>query len=101
MPPSGEWLLDQCDFRCTLLSDNNIVILFIVLGVCLPGRESRFLEPLVDDWKSLVKDFCQDVHGILREKPFAFWGHRLANNVKILQIKAITYGQLPHKCLID
>ena len=46
-------------------------------GVCLPGRESRFAEPfIVDDWKSLLKDFCQDAHGILKEKPFAFWGHR-------------------------
>jgi len=43
----------------------------------LPGRESRFVEPfIVDDWKSLLKDFCKDVHGILKEKPFAFWGHR-------------------------
>jgi len=49
--------------------------------VCLPGRESRFLEPLVDDWKSLVKDFCQDVHGILRGKPFAFWGHSLGAGI--------------------
>ncbi|KAJ7387096.1 hypothetical protein OS493_004060 [Desmophyllum pertusum] len=49
-----------------------------VHGVCLPGRESRFLEPFnVNNWKSLLKDFCDDVHGILKEKPFAFWGHSL------------------------
>lgn len=46
-------------------------------GVCLPGRESRFSEPFNTDWKSLVKDICEDVQGILREKPFVLWGHRL------------------------
>ncbi|XP_020601729.1 S-acyl fatty acid synthase thioesterase, medium chain-like [Orbicella faveolata] len=53
-----------------------------VHGVCLPGRESRFVEPfIVDDWKSLLKDFCKDVHGILKEKPFAFWGHSLGAGI--------------------
>ena len=58
-------------------------------GVCLPGRESRFVEPfIVDDWKSLLKDFCKDVYGILKEKPFAFWGHRF---VLYLSMKRV-YG---------
>lgn len=58
-----------------------LTILLTVHGVCLPGRESRFSKLPVTDWKSLVKDFCQDVHEILREKPFAFWGHRLVADI--------------------
>ena len=54
-----------------------VFVLSTVYGVCLPGRESRFSEPFKTDWESLVKDICQDVQGILREKPFALWGHRL------------------------
>ncbi|KAM7443618.1 hypothetical protein ABFA07_007694 [Porites harrisoni] len=52
-----------------------------VYGVCLPGRESRFSEPFKTDWESLVKDICQDVQGILREKPFALWGHSLGGGI--------------------
>ena len=72
-------------FNCTELT------LSTVHGVCLPGRESRFVEPfIVDDWKSLLKDFCKDVHGILKEKPFAFWGHRFVLYNIILSIKLQT-----------
>ena len=65
-------------FYCSYIIFGLVVfVLFTVYGVCLPGRESRFSEPFNTDWESLVKDICQDVQGILREKPFALWGHRL------------------------
>ena len=51
--------------------------------MCLPGRESRFVEPCYTSWTDLVQDFSKDVHEFLKEKPFAFWGHRSIFNLII------------------
>ncbi|XP_041371014.1 S-acyl fatty acid synthase thioesterase, medium chain-like [Gigantopelta aegis] len=48
-----------------------------VVGITLPGRESRFKEPCDYTVQSLVDEISAAIHEYCKRKPFAFWGHSL------------------------
>lgn len=47
-----------------------------VLSVRLPGRESRAREPFFTHMQQLVDEAVAALLPLLREKPFALFGHR-------------------------
>lgn len=48
-----------------------------VYGVCLPGRETRYQEPLCNDLDKLLDDITYSIDKICAGKPFALFGHSL------------------------
>lgn len=48
----------------------------IVYAVRLPGRESRVKEPFHQSMQQVVEEVVTVLLPVLREKPFALFGHR-------------------------
>lgn len=48
-----------------------------VHGVCLPGRESRFKDPMYQSLQQLLDNVTDAIHSCCKGKPFAMWGHSL------------------------
>lgn len=48
----------------------------IVYAVRLPGRESRVKEPFHRSMQQVVEEVVTVLLPVLREKPFALFGHR-------------------------
>jgi len=57
-------------WRSRLPADTELVL------VCLPGREQRFGEPLIDTINGMV-DAIHDAIGPLTDKPYAFFGYSM------------------------
>lgn len=49
---------------------------FVVLAVKLPGRESRAKEPFFENMQQIVDEVISVLLPLLKEKPFALFGHR-------------------------
>lgn len=47
-----------------------------VLSIRLPGRESRAKEPFFENMQQIVDEFVGTLLPLLKEKPFALFGHR-------------------------
>lgn len=54
--------------------------LFVVLAVKLPGRESRAKEPFFENMQQIVDEVISVLLPLLKEKPFALFGHRYGEN---------------------
>ncbi|XP_055891394.1 S-acyl fatty acid synthase thioesterase, medium chain-like [Biomphalaria glabrata] len=48
-----------------------------VIGVCLPGRETRYQEPCCSDAKQIIDWIVKTIHDEYFDKPFAFFGHSM------------------------
>lgn len=48
----------------------------VVLAVKLPGRESRAKEPFFENMQQIVDEVISVLLPLLKEKPFALFGHR-------------------------
>lgn len=53
---------------------------FVVLAVKLPGRESRAKEPFFENMQQIVDEVISVLLPLLKEKPFALFGHRYGEN---------------------
>lgn len=53
-----------------------------VLAVTLPGRESRAKEPFFHSMQQIVDEVIGTLLPVLKEKPFALFGHRYDNNMQ-------------------
>lgn len=51
-----------------------------VFAVKLPGRESRAREPFFHNMQQIVDEVIGVLLPLLKEKPFALFGHRYDNN---------------------
>ncbi|KAM8840284.1 S-acyl fatty acid synthase thioesterase, medium chain isoform 2-T2 [Spinachia spinachia] len=50
-----------------------------VFAIKLPGRESRVKEPFFENMQQIVDEVVGVLLAVLKEKPFALFGHRYAN----------------------
>eukprot|EP00698_Gefionella_okellyi_P004499 TRINITY_DN14135_c0_g1_i1.p1 TRINITY_DN14135_c0_g1~~TRINITY_DN14135_c0_g1_i1.p1 ORF type:complete len:276 (-),score=18.53 TRINITY_DN14135_c0_g1_i1:286-1077(-) len=50
-----------------------------VCPIELPGRMSRSNEPSVTNWRDLVSEIVEELKPLLRDKPFALFGHSLGS----------------------
>lgn len=48
-----------------------------VIAIQLPGRESRFSEPLLDDVPTIVSAIAREMKPLLAQKPYLLFGHSL------------------------
>lgn len=56
---------------------SNLLLLSLsVFAVKLPGRESRAREPFFEDMQQIVDEVIGVLLPLLKEKPFALFGHR-------------------------
>lgn len=70
-----------------------------MLAVTLPGRESRAKEPFFHSMQQIVDEVIGTLLPVLKEKPFALFGHRYDKNkqkvlvviVKSVNITFITF----------
>ncbi len=51
-----------------------------VFAVKLPGREGRAKEPFFQNMQQIVDEVVGVLLPVLKEKPFALFGHRYENN---------------------
>lgn len=56
-----------------------------VFAVKLPGRESRAKEPFFQNMQQIVDEVVGVLLPLLKEKPFALFGHRYENNKCIIK----------------
>lgn len=47
-----------------------------VHGICLPGREHRYSEPVFKDLQDALEEAIAAIHEAAGNTPFALWGHR-------------------------
>ncbi|KAL4230489.1 hypothetical protein ACF0H5_010871 [Mactra antiquata] len=48
-----------------------------VYGVCLPGRETRFKDPVCNNLSQILDEVTSAILSSCKGKPFAFWGHSM------------------------
>ena len=58
-----------------------------MFAVKLPGRESRAKEPFSQNMQQIVDEVVGVLLPVLKEKPFALFGHRYDNNRVLYHIK--------------
>ena len=64
-------------FLYYFLSYNAVFVICVpVIGVRLPGRESRMKEPFLTSLSELSKCVAKEIYDNYRDKPFALFGHR-------------------------
>ena len=56
-----------------------------MFAVKLPGRESRAKEPFFNNMQQIVDEVVGVLLPLLKEKPFALFGHRYDDNKRIIQ----------------
>lgn len=65
-----------------------------VCPVRLPGRESRLLEPAIDNMEELIDALLKQITPFL-EKPFAFYGHSMGAAIAFELTRALRRAGLP------
>ncbi|KAM5157506.1 S-acyl fatty acid synthase thioesterase, medium chain-like [Mantella aurantiaca] len=74
-PEAGTDSIHRCDAQRKETKRHNSVILKQMDSAGLPGRESRSQEPLPHNLDQLLDEITDVLLPLLREKPFAFFGH--------------------------
>ena len=65
----------------------NPIHLYTVIGIRLPGRESRLLEKPYSNIAQLITAVSEQIHRHYSDKPVALFGHRY---IKIMRVLFIT-----------
>lgn len=91
-PPAGgsasefrEW----CNYFCNEIE---------ILSLQLPGRETRFSQPLVTDFTDLIIKLHEEIKNLL-DIPYVFFGHSLGALISFELIHSLREKNLPLPCL--
>lgn len=72
-----------------------------MFAVKLPGRESRAKEPFFQNMQQIVDEVIGALLPLLKEKPFALFGHRYDNNTSLkVDLISIFFLQFLYSFLI-
>ncbi|XP_046361146.2 S-acyl fatty acid synthase thioesterase, medium chain-like [Haliotis rufescens] len=74
-----------------------------VVGVTLPGRESRFNDKCCDDMEEILTDITNTITSQYMDKPFILWGHSMGSLLAFelaCRLKSQT-GQEPKKMYLS
>ena len=68
-----------------------------IIAVQLPGRGTRFVEPLLHDLKSVVNNLVENFSNYL-DKPFIFFGHSVGALISFELVRALRKEKYPLPC---